>query len=326
MLMVTYSSIVLSDEVFLKNGDRLSGKVISKSDESLRFSTDYAGEIEVQWNKIKHLSTDEAVEVVLKDETNLNGKLSLKNELNQQIDDGGELKPLEVAQIATINPPEEPDFKHTGQINFGAEIDRGNTDEDDYHLDAEAELRWPKDRVRFAFDGDYEETDGRASKQEVDFTSAYDHFLTKKLFTSAALALEHDKFSDLELRTTIGAGLGYQIYDTSRTKFRIAGGPGYVWEDFDESQDQDYPVGLWALDIRHVLFDDFKLQAFHDHRYTQSLEDGDDFIVKSKTGLRIPLSKNLQATIQYNYDWDNAPGENAEEDDRETLITAGYKW
>jgi len=99
-----------------------------------------------------------------------------------------------------------------------------------------------------------------------------------------------------------------------------------LWENFDESDDQNYPVGLWRVSFDHYLFEKWKLQTFHKHRYTQSLEDGDDFIFLSSTGLRIPINKHFQSTIQYNFDWDNEPADDTEEDDRETLITAGYRW
>jgi hypothetical protein len=68
------------------------------------------------------------------------------------------------------------------------------------------------------------------------------------------------------------------------------------------------------------------LQFFHNHRYTQSLETGSDYIFKTQTGLRIPIFDSLQATLQYNFDRDNAPANNTKKNDHEYLLTAGYKW
>lgn len=322
-----FSLNAFSDEVTLYNGDRLSGIVINKTGEVLTLKTDYAGEIKILWNKIKHLTTDEPVQIVLEDEKNLKGTLFLDEQSQQVIDDTkGETEPLEIQQIVVINPPVEPKFKTSGQISFGVEIDRGNTDEDDYHLDAETEFRWPDDRITIAFEGDLEESDSRTTKQEAKFLSDYDHFITEKFYSTAGLLLEHDKFADLDLRTTINAGIGYQILETNRTNLSIEGSPGYLWENFDESDNQDYPIALWRLQFDHYLFKDWKLQAFHRHRYTQSLEEGSDYIFLSRTGLRIPLYENLQATLQYNFDRDNAPADDSDKDDRTTLITAGYKW
>ena len=328
LFCLLFSTVALSDEVYLNNGDRLSGTIVNKTNDMLKIETRYAGVVEIQWSDISHLITDQTVQVLLNDETKIQGTLYVIDETEQHIEleKDAKSKELNIQQIAAINPPEEPKFIFSGQINFSGEIDRGNTDEDDYHLNAETELRWPKDRLLFFFEGDYEEKDGSASKQEVDFGSYYDHFLTEKWFAFAGFELEHDRFADLDLRTTIGGGPGYQFFETMRTNLNLITGPGYVWENFDEGEDSNYPVALWGLRFDHYLFEKSKYQVFHNHRFTQSLDDGDDFIFKSKTGLRMSLTDHLQASLQYNFDWDNAPGEDAKEDDRETLITAGFKW
>ncbi len=326
-LIIILSPNAFSDEVTLNNGDRLSGNIINKTAEVLTLKTDYADEIEILSREIKYIITDKPVHIILSDERNINGTLFLNEDSEQRVDDkNGGAETLTVQQIIEINPPVEPNFISSGQINLGVEIDRGNTDEDDYHLDAQTELRWPQDRITMAFEGDIEESDGRTTKQEAKYLSDYDHFITEKFYSTAGFLLEHNKFADLDLRTTINAGVGYQILENNRTNLSIEGSPGYLWENFDESSDRDYPVVLWRLQFDHYLFKDWELQAFHRHRYTQSLEDGSHYIFLSRTGLRIPLYENLQATLQYNFDRDNAPADDADKDDRTTLITAGYKW
>jgi len=318
----------ISDEVFLKNGDHISGNIINKTGEILVLNTSYAGEIEIQWSDVSHLATEKPVHIILDDETDLKGILSVIDGTEQHIDfdTATELQPLPMQRIAAINPPEDQQLTFSGQINSGIEIDRGNTDEDDYHLDAETVLRWQTNRLTFSFNGDLEKTDGSTTDQEADLLGNYDHFLTEKWYSTSGLFLEHDKFSDLNLRTTVNSGFGYVVVENNRTNLSIEGSPGYLWENFSDSDDQDYPVAIWKLRIDHYLFSSLKLQTFHNHSYRQSLENSSDYIFKSETGLRIPLIENLQISLQYNFDIDNAPADDADKDDRETLITAGYKW
>ncbi len=315
-LYLLFLSNAYADEVILHNGDKISGKVISKTDDKLTFETSYAGTINIAWAEVKHLSIDEPAHVVLLDGTDITHTTLATNTAASP----------QVQQISEINPPVKPDFINKGQVNFGLEIDRGNSDVDDYHLDSETEFRWLHDRLLLELSGDLEDSNGRTTQQDADFLSDYDHFLNEKLFTSVSLLLEHEKFADLDLRTTLTSGIGYQIYETKRMNLFIEGGPGYVWENFDESQDEDFPIAFWALRFDRDLSKEWKLQAFHNHKYNQSFERASDFIFTSSTGLRIPLTNNLQATIQYNFDWDNTPSDNADEDDHETLITAGYVW
>ena len=320
----------LSDEVFLENGDHISGSIVHKTGEILLINTSYAGEIEIQWANVSHLVTEKTVHIILNDEKSIKGMLSVIDGTEQYIgfDTDTELQPFSMQRIAAINPPEEPSFKFSGQINSGIEIDRGNTDEDDYHLDAITVLEWPahRNRLTFTFDGDLEKTDGSTTDQEADLSGDFDHYLTEKLYSTSGLFLEHDKFADLGLRTTINSGLGYDLVKNDRTNFSIEGAPGYIWEDFRNSDDQDYAVAIWRLNIDHYLFKTFKLQTFHNHSFRQSLESGSDYIFKSKTGLRVPLFENLQVSLQYKLDKDNAPADDADKYDHETIITAGYKW
>lgn len=307
---------VYADEVILHNGDTISGSVVSKTDNVLTFKTSYAGTIKIVWSKVKHLSINEPAHVILNDGTDITDTIISTNTAASP----------KIQQISEINPPIRPDFVNKGQVNFALEIDRGNTDVDDYHLDSETEFRWLKDRLTFELSSDLEDSNGRSTQQNAEFLTDYDHFLNEKFFTSVSLLLEHEKFADLDLRSTLTSGIGYQIFENKRMNLFIEGGPGYIWENFDEDKSEDFPIAFWALQFDNYLFNEWKLQVFHNHQYNQSFERASDFIFTTSTGLRIPLANNLQATIQYNFDWDNTPSDNADEDDHETLITAGYTW
>ena len=316
----------ICDQVFLKNGDVISGVIISKMAGNLILQTSYAGEITIRWEDVKHLTTNKPVRLTLDDETVLQGLLSLTDDKELLIGHDAQTKVLTLSRITAINPPETVRFKFSGQLNLGIEADRGNTDEDKYYLDAETEFRWPRDRLTFAFEGRLEKNNSKKTEQKGNFIGDYDHFLTEKWYLTTGFLLEHDKFANLDLRTTLRVGSGYQILENNSTNLTIEAGPGYVWENFDGSQDQDYSVAFWSLRLDHYLFKEWKLQTFHNHRLTLSLEDTADYIFKSRTGLRVPILDQLQATLQYNFDRDNSPADDAKKNDHEYLLTAGYKW
>ncbi len=317
-----------ADEVFLKNGDRISGTVISKTGDVLLLDTKYAGEIKINWADVSGMSTDQSVRIQLDDETLLQGTVSTPGENSLEVtgETAATRNKITLDQVEAINPPVQPDFTITGQANFGAVFERGNTDEDNLHLDAESIFRWPDDRVTVSFDGDFENTNDETTKQEFDLIGNYDHFLNEKLYLNSGLSFEHDEFADLDLRTTLSAGVGYQFFDDDRTFLSIQGGPAYVWENFDVADDQEYLAGLWALRYSYFLYPEWKLQFFHNHRITQSLESFSDYIFKSKTGLRVPVFDNFQTTIRFDFDRDNSPGAGADKNDYKYLLTAGYGW
>jgi len=150
--------------------------------------------------------------------------------------------------------------------------------------------------------------------------------MNKKWFLYSGLGFEHDKFADLILRTTLSAGSGYQIYETDRTNLSIEAGPAYIWENYDESENDDYAAAHWGLRFDHFLVEAWKLQAFHKHSIDWNLEDASAYLLKTATGLRIPIFDSFQATVQVNFDRNNNPAAGAKKNDYEYLLTGGYTW
>jgi putative salt-induced outer membrane protein YdiY len=317
-----------ADEVFLKNGDRLSGSVVSKTDGKLILETTYAGKIKIQWADVSHLSTAAPVRLILDDETGLTGILSstAEGELRIAWDVDAVPKPLPISRIAAINPAKILRLKITGQANAGLDVNRGNTDQDSYHVDSESIFRWVHDRFTVGGSGDLENSSGDKTRQQAELSGKYDHFFDGKWYAYSGLNFEHDKFANLNLRATAAAGSGYQIYETDRTKLSIEGGPAYVWQNFDGSANEQHAAARWGLRFDHYLFQAWKVQAFHRHSLDWSVEDTSDYLFKSQTGIRVPILNKLQATLQLNFDRDNTPAQGARKDDYEYLLTGGYAW
>jgi putative salt-induced outer membrane protein YdiY len=328
LICLLFSSSGLADEVYLKNGDRLTGVVKTTREGKVILETSYAGEVGVALAEIQRITTEKPVNVTLDDETQLTGILSGTDNAEMTItaDLDQESQPVPMARIAAINIPEIPGVKIKGQSNVGFDRNRGNTDQDTYHVDAESIFRWPDDRVTLDGSGDLEKDNGEKTKQQATLAGKYDHFLNKKWFLYSGLGFEHDKFADLTLRTTVSAGSGYQIHETERTNLSIEGGPAYIWEDYDTSEDKDYLAAHWALRFDHYLLKAWKLQAFHRHSLDWSFEDASAYLFKSQTGLRIPIFDSLQATVQFNFDRNNNPAEGTKKNDYEYLLTGGYTW
>lgn len=103
--------VVWCDQVYLQNGDRISGAIIEMVDEQLHFETEYAGRLVFAWDNVESLETDDSITLLLDNGDILTGGLSHGEEagsviLHSQV--FGELV-IPLYSIATISsqPVEE---------------------------------------------------------------------------------------------------------------------------------------------------------------------------------------------------------------------------
>ena len=319
---------LFADEVVMKNGDRLSGQVISMENQTLRLETSYAGEIAIRWDQVATLEPDSDAHVILQDKTAAQGMLKTTGAGQLEVKTDALSEPLRFSagRVTAINPPPEPPVKFKGRMNAGLDVKKGNTDTEAYYLDGELEARTEKNRYTFGGEANREEESGEETADNWLLYTAYDHFLTQKWFLYTKAGFEQDDFQDLNLRTTISAGSGYQFFESEMKNLSVRGGLAYVNEDYSvANQDNDYTAGLWNVQYDHYLFDKF-FQFFHHHEGIVSLEDAEDILLRTRTGLRIPLRKGFHTTLQYNWDWDNAPTPGTDRVDERYLLTLGYSW
>ena len=321
--------IATADEVRLANGDRLTGKVSGIDGDKLVFKTDSFGEVKIPAKEVSALSTDNPVTVEFKEGGYATGRLSSpgggKINLTGQSDTRSEFQLTAVKAVFPDGKIPVPQFKWKGRINVGASQTRGNTDNKAFNLDAEAKGRGEKDRITISAEYNRESSDGVDSADDARLAAQYDRFLTKKWYLYLQGSAERDDFADLNLRTTIGTGAGYQIIDTERTQLSIEAGPTYVNEDLQTAEDRDFISGRWAVNFEMDIFDKFA-QLFHNHEGLVNLEDTSDVLIKSKQGARIPFRDSFNVTAQVNWDHDTKPAPGNKKNDTKYILSVGYNW
>ena len=324
------SSWVKADLVTLKNGDRISGTVIRKDKKALVFKTSYAGEIKISWDEIAGLTTDKAVEVMMDNDEILDGVLlpAESGEMRLQTNEKIETASLSLEKIKYINPPPEisgKGVKYSGRVNIGASAARGNSTNNRLHSDAEFIARTKKNRYALGGSFNYASDSNTTTESNAFGYMKYDRFFTKKWYGYANSTLQNDRLQDIRLRTTLGIGPGYQIFESEETNLSLEGGLSYVYVDRTTQPNESYPAARLAVAFDHFLFDK-SLQFFTADEAFQSLDNVDNLFIRTQTGLRMPLPHHLAATTQVNVDWNNNPAPGKVSTDRSVIFSLGYAW
>ncbi|MES2499841.1 MAG: DUF481 domain-containing protein [Pseudomonadota bacterium] len=328
--LTIFSFSALADEVRLKNGDVLTGTIIKKETDKLIFNTSYAGDISIVWSQISTLTSTSPVKVFLADEINMTGTIdesepgrAIIRIVNTDVESDFDLN-----ELTYINPSPEVSgigVVWSGNINLGGALTEGNTDTSLVRADGETIARTKNNR--FTLGGVL----NRAKSNNVDTEynsrayAKYDKFLTKKWYLYTNITLENDRFRDIDLRSTTGVGNGYQIYEQDDLNLAIEGGINYIKVDYDIADDESYASGRWALRYDQKPMSG-NVQFFHQHEILFGLEKTANTLVFSKTGLRVPIAKNLNASTQVNFDYNSKPAENRKKMDKTLLFSLGYGW
>ena len=322
----------LSDELIMKDGSNVIGEIINREGNTLDFKTSFAGVIKVQWDQVSELHADKPMTIMLQDEQLLSAQHIKSSDTGVILYEGAEpdmTEPsLAQSELAFINP--DPwrtgeGYKLDGHINFALEKKRGNTDKDEIDVDGDLIWRFKDDRVTLYGELEYDKDNNQKTEDKWKVNSAYNHFFSKKWFAGAYLGLEHDYFADLELRTTIGPGAGYQWFESKEMNLRTEIGPIYVDEDFINDEDDSYGALGWGINFDKYLLGDF-MQFYHRQNGLWNLEDTSNVVWNTWTGLRFPLVLGLVASTEMKVEYDSGAADDADESDTTYNLKLGYQW
>jgi putative salt-induced outer membrane protein YdiY len=325
-----------ADEIFLKDGSHVIGKVVSMTEGKLKVMTAFAKEVEIDWAQVAGLVTDEPLAVVLTDNTVLKGQVARTPDGGFSVKTPDLANPIPVPQatITAINPPVKPAMTFKGYLAAAATVNDGNTNNRSASLSAEFEAR--SERQRFTMYGIYNYADDNShnlTARNARGQMKYDFFITKRIYFFASALFENDKFQDLRLRTALAAGPGFQIIDKGtfekpwlrELEVNAEAGLGYFDEDYKYSEDKNYLTARWALRANWPISPD-KIIIFHRHEGFPGLEDASDLYILTEQGVRFSILKNLFAAFQINWRWDNTPADGRERSDTTFLLSIGYNF
>lgn len=323
-LTFLFASQARADLVLLEDGDRISGRVQSLSDGVLKLKTAY-GPLQLPWNRIVELRTDSPVQLTLKGGERVSGVLQLRNG-QLLFPQSPSLSQLTVPadSVAGLAPADAPAVRLEGRVSAGANVARGNTEAQTYHLDAEFIARTALNRYTLAALGNYGTDGDEQILGDASLQARYDHFFEDRWYFNSNFGVLHDEFRDLDLRTTVGAGLGYQFWEVLDSRLSAELGISYIHENFDEAPDEGQPAARWGLDFRKK-FSDLGLVFVHRHEVFFGLEDVEDVLLRSQSGVRMPLFGSVSGGLDVNLDYDWQPPADAEKADVIYLLKLIYE-
>jgi putative salt-induced outer membrane protein YdiY len=244
-LMVFAVTASYAEQVTLKNGDHLTGSIVSMDGKKLVLKTTYAGEVPIDWSEVTEFSSDKTPLVVTKADKQLVSGPVTSEGPNVVVTTAQGTQTVPRADVATMrSPADQAAYEkslHPGMMegwagggNVGFALARGNSDTTNFALGFNALRKTTTDSWTVNAASIYT-TDGNlgiTSANQLGGLIRYDHNLNKKLFVYGVFTGMYDELQQLNYRIMPGGGLGFHAIATPKTTLDLLGGLGYTRESY----------------------------------------------------------------------------------------------
>jgi putative salt-induced outer membrane protein YdiY/small nuclear ribonucleoprotein (snRNP)-like protein len=334
LLFCVSVSVTWADEIELKNGDRITGKVIKKDDKNLTIKSDKFGVIVTPWDQVKSVVIENPVNIVTRDGRTVQGTLTVSEEKVEVTTPQNKFN-VPAADISAIRDDDEekayqrmlnPGWGElwTGTGTIGLAGTAGNAKTLTFTSSVKANRETKKDKTALYFN--FIKASARIDDVNEDTAEAvrggisYGHNVNSRLFFNVFNDYEYDRFQNLDLRFVIGGGSGFQVLKSDRNRLDLVAGGAYNRSSFSTPLVRKSGEFYWGNDYSLKVNSSTSLiQSF---RMFNDLTNTGTYRVNFDIGLSTKLMKWLSWNVSLSdrYLSDPAP-------DRKTndfLYTTGF--
>jgi putative salt-induced outer membrane protein YdiY len=336
--VIALGTLILSvtsfaDEVYFKNGDRLSGQIVRLTDGKLVLKSKVAGEVTVSLADIQTFSSEEPVEIHLKDGTVLHQPVAAAepNEFSLRTEAPVQPQSFPLAQVVSINPPPAAKPKWTGSVSAAVSTTTGNTETSSVTGSVSLARRTQQDRTTAQADiakssqTDPDTGEGRTTEDWWRLLGQYDYFFTKKFFVFGNGRYEKDDIARLDRRVVVGGGGGYQWIETDKTALSTNLGLASLFEKYKNEPETNNQLSVQAgYSFMHQLWENTKF--LNDLTWYPSVDEFSDFFLTSTAEVRTSLSKSMFANFRVIFNYDATPAQDREKTDVKYLFGVGLNF
>lgn len=291
------------DLVFLKNGDRVSGRIHVMEDDQLEIATTYAGTIKIGWKEIIRVQPAEPLSIILHEDVRIPDGIGTRDGdrlIMQDLSADGPIGFADIKAIGTSN------LYQRGNIALGGNNASGNSNT--HALTISGTYAFRSDRHRIMMSGQFNrgEANGVLTAENGAGTLRYDYFLTRQVFLSGQQLWEADRFQTLTNRSTTTAALGYDFYDYVTRSLSGGVGPGLVYEKFAADSATVSPALGWFVGWRQNVFGG-RVTLFHNHHGIRDLMLRNATRVEAQQGIRVNVYGGLSLNLEYDVRFNATP-------------------
>jgi hypothetical protein len=326
---IVFGGVGLSQEpdvLIFTNGEKLIGHLKRSNGASVTFKSDMAGEVKVDWSKIKELHSSQRFAVIKKDlqihkhldpSTIPQGALSMadqKLELNP-----GEGRPPQIIAVGDAaqvidasdfqkdigHPGLLQDWKGsvTGGVALVEATQKSQTFTGGFHfVRAIPTADWLEPRNRTILDfgaayGKVTQPGTPSVKTEIyHFGAEHDEFFSRRVYGFGQAGFDHNFSQGLDLQQTYGGGIGWAVFKDDAQELDLKGSITYIRQSFQQGKGDQNLIGATIAQNYNRKFA-HGILFVEQVAFTPAFNNSSAYSGIGNAGLTIPFYKRLNFSI-----------------------------
>ena len=298
-----------TDTVTFNNGDKLTGEFKSLKRGRLSLSTDAAGTIGIEWNKISSIVSDQIIQVEISDGTRYFGKLTPSDESsNIVVFTGSGRQSLAMTNVINMTPIEGHGIHALDvDLSFGYDFAKaGGVTNASVGIDMDYRTLVNIESLRFSTQ--ITDSNTLESSKRTNLSFGHTRLWSRRWFTTGNLSFDQNDELGLDLRSSLGASVGRYRIQSNSMLLAVNAGLQFSREDLTTNvEDNDSLEATFAINWDWFLFDDPELDLSVSFEVLPSLTQSGRVRSELDTTLSWEIIGDLKWALSYYGSWDNEP-------------------
>jgi hypothetical protein len=324
-----------TDVVILINGDAVTGEIKALDFGTLRYSTDSMGSVNIKWEDIVSVTSEQNLEIVIIDGSKYYGRLlQPEHESTVLVKTASQELSLPAGQIVRITPIETSEKfwqRVEGSFSFGYQAQKSSGVRSS-NATADVSYRTRKYLVGLQINSTI--TDQETIEGEPDLTTArqsmevnYQRFRPNRWFTDWFTRWEKNDELGIKGRNSIGGALGRFFLQTNRNQFSLTAGLQSAATSFTDEFEESTTEAEGRIEIRYLhrsLIPESSL-TFTSKIYPL-IKDLSQFRAETDIIFRREFVKDLFWDITIGHSYLSDPPADGSSSDHTVTTSIGYKF
>jgi putative salt-induced outer membrane protein YdiY len=320
------------DVLVMKNGDHFTGEIKGMQRGTLSFKSAYMKDsVSVDWMEVANLTSADLFIITLADGNRITGTLrstTPEDGISELIlDSDGNTEKVRQPDVIVVEQHERRFWNQLrGSADFGFSYTSGNNSTD---VSTGADVKYGARVYSVGLNTTIQFS--RSTEESTDrftFTNVNLRMVSPNWFTSSYVDLLSSGQQQLDLRSTVGGGIGRQFRQNSRTTLSATMGGVYTHERYSQAVPGQSTLSSGELMLA-LAFTTFRFKTTDVSSLLAvfpSMTDPGRVRLSSQTNLKFEILRNLYWNFRFYENYDSRPPVSAPKNDLGVTSSLGWKF